>query len=339
MEFGMRIKKIALTIIVTVLSVFILGMFQTSNAATGSLWLDIRMLRESGFGYKALEKNIWKIVESNSSGTTADYSQTIYCLKGGPGFGSNVFGDGTNSVARHYTQYFDMKDPDSIPSTYKKALPDTNSTEYKALVWLLENAFVHNPDWSSQEEQEQIDLFLEKYDLYGSYLTYDDIDAVQQLAIWHFTNDDQYDAGDNGNFELYINAYAGQDSSYAPLSDELGEGGENGWDRAEEAEILYRGLVDTAMENAANYQVTPSSKPYELAKLTQTVQTQGNNYIIGPFRINQISSTNGTLQGTFTDGNGGTLNPTFQDSTGKRFSNLQDTMVKIFTLLYQILRI
>ena len=62
MEFGMRIKKIALTIIVTVLSVFILGMFQTSNAATGSLWLDIRMLRDSGFGYKALEKNVWKIV-------------------------------------------------------------------------------------------------------------------------------------------------------------------------------------------------------------------------------------------------------------------------------------
>ena len=341
MVTSMRTKRIALIIIVTILTVLILGMFQTSNATSGSLWLNIEMLRASGFGYKALEKNVWKIVESNSSGSTADYSQTIYCLKGGPGFAGafedpgddSTSGDNQKITSRHYTQYFDMKDPDSIPSTYKRALPDTNSTEYKALVWLLENAFVHDPSWNGTEEQEQIDAFLAQYGIEWSYLTYDDIDVVQQLAIWHFTNDDQFDAGDNGNFELWINAYAGQDSSYSPLSDENGVGGENGWDRSEDAKTLYRELVDAALENAGDYQVTPSSQPYELADLNQTVENQGNNYVIGPFRINQVSGTNGTLQGTFTDGDGHTLNPTFQDEEGRSFSNLQDTIGQNFYIV------
>ena len=41
----------------------------------------------------------------------------------------------------------------------------------------------------------------------------------------HFTNDgDAFDVGDTGNFELWINQVAGQDSGYNPLSDETGAG-------------------------------------------------------------------------------------------------------------------
>ena len=63
------------------------------------------MLRKSGYGYKAIEKNVWKIVETNSSGGSVSYDNTIYCLKEVQDFGSSDFGSG-NPTLRHYTKYF-----------------------------------------------------------------------------------------------------------------------------------------------------------------------------------------------------------------------------------------
>ena len=332
----MKLRKILAVITITLLAVLMTSILNVSNAATGSKYLGIKMLRKSGYGYKALEKNVWKIVETNSSGSTFNYDSTIYCLKGGPGFGSGDFGSG-EPVVREYTRYFDMKDPDSIPSTYQKALPDVNSDTYKALLWLLENVYVAPASNATSEEREQAaeyrNMLLEAAGLSGSYLTDDDIDVVQQLAIWHFTNDDAFDAGDEGNFELWVNAVSGTDGNYNPLSDEQGEGAENGWDRAVEAQTLYKYLIDTANEKAPTYEVKVSSKPYELAKLTQTVKTEGSNYIVGPFKINKISDTEGTLEGKFTNGEGQTLNPELQDASGKKFNNLMETVGKEFYIV------
>ena len=339
---NMKLKKIALIIIMSLFAVIFMSAFNTSNAATGSKFLTITMLRSrNGYGYKALEKNIWKIVETDSTGSIINYNNTIYCIKGGPGFGPNGFDsdeDGSNPsklpTVREYTRYFDMKDPDSIPSPYKDVLPDTNSNTYKALLWLLENIYVAPGENATLEEEQQAadfkDMLLNAAGLSGSLLTDEDIDAVQQLAIWHFTNTgDAYDVGEEGNFEFWVNAIAGTNSNYGPLSDK----GDEGWDRAEDAQTLYRYLINTAMENAPTYVVSTASQPYELAKLTQTLTTKGNNYIIGPFRIDKISDTNGTIEGKFTNGEGEELKPTFQDASGRRFENLEDTIGKDFYIV------
>ena len=332
----MKIKKFTSIILMTVLMIVLAGTINISNAATGSKYLGIKKLRESGYGYKAFEKNIWKIVESNKSGTTFDYDSTIYCLKGGPGFGSSDFGSGDPSV-REYTRYFDMKDPDSIPSTYQESLPDVNSNTYRSLLWLLENVYVAPSSNASSEERKEAEeyreLLLEAAGISGGYLTDDDIDVVQQLAVWHFTNDDVYDVGDEGNFELWINAVSGQDSNYNPLSDEVGEGGEYGWDRAEEAQALYVYLVDTATKKAPDYEVSVAKKPYKLENLTQTIKEDGSNYIIGPFKIKQVSETEATLDGKFKDGNGEVINPKLQDESGKEFKNLLETVGKEFYIV------
>ena len=332
-----KLVNAILIMLMTISIIFISGNFTFSNAAEGSKYLTIKMLRKSGYGYKAIEKNVWKIVETNSSGSSANYDSTIYCLKGGPGFGSSDFGSG-NPTHRHYTRYFDMKNPSSIPSPYVNALPDVNSNTYKALLWLLENVYVPAKSGDSTEEKqaaaEYRELLLNNADLAGSYLTDDDIDVVQQLAIWHFTNEgDAFDVGDSGNFSLWINQVSGQDSGYNPLSDEKGAGAVDGWDRNEEAKLLYKYLIKEAEANAPNYQVTTSTQPYEIADQTQTIRESGNNYIIGPYRINQISDTEGTITGTFKNGEGQTLNPTLQDASGKRFSSIEDTIGKDFYIV------
>ena len=326
----MKLKKIALIIIMTLLALALTSMMSVSNAATGSKYLNIRLLRESGFGYKVVDKNIWKIVETNSSGTTYDFDSTIYCLRGGPGFGSGDMFGSEKPAFRHYTRYFDMKDQNSIPSTYQDALPDVNSDEYKSLLWLLENIYIPTSDTEEYKEQ-----YLKNAGLSGTHMTYEDIDAVQQLAVWHFTNDDVYDMGTDATFELWMNSVKDQENSaFNPMSDEEGIGAANGWDRNDDMIALYNYLIDTATEKGKDYEVTTSSQPYELAKdLTQKVTTSGSNYVIGPFKINQTSDTTGTLNGTFTDGNGGTLNPTLQDASGSKFNNLQETVGKEFYIV------
>lgn len=334
------LRKIALTIIMIIMTIMIASAFTTTSyATTGSRYLTIKQLRDSGYGYKALEKNIWKICESNSSGTTLNYDHTIYCLKGGPGFGSSIFGSGAPTV-RHYTIYFDMKNPSTIEEEYASAIPSTSSDTYKSLLWLLENVYVAPKTNATDTERataaEYRELLLEKAGIAGGYITDDDIDAVQQLAVWHFTNNDEYkveNSSSEGTFEFWVNAVANSDGNYNALSDAIGNGATNGWDRAEECQALYNYLVGTAENMASNYTVTTASQPYELDDdLTITQKTEGNNYIIGPFKINKISNTAGTLAGTFKNGNT-TITPTMQDVNGNPFNTLQDTVGKEFYIV------
>ena len=63
MEGNMKsLKKVTMLLIsILVATCFGLVFTTTSKAATGSRYLTIKQLRASGYGYKALEKNIWKI--------------------------------------------------------------------------------------------------------------------------------------------------------------------------------------------------------------------------------------------------------------------------------------
>ena len=242
-----------------------------------------------------------------------------------------------------------MKDPDSIPSPYIDALPNPNSTEYKALLWLLEHIYVPASENATSEEIAQARAYKQQLleasydydqDEYGllndwGYLTDDDIEVVQQIAIWHFTNEgDSYDLGGaSKTFELYINTVKGQADPLAPLSSEIGAGAVDGWYRADEAIALYRYLIDTAEAEAGNYEVAPASQPYQLADLNATVRIDGNNYIIGPFRIDKVSDTEATLEGKFTLEDGTEINPTLQNASGRRFNSLNDTVGQEFYIV------
>ena len=137
-------RKGILFITILFLVTCMLSLFTTVKAATGSMYLNIKLLRNSGYGYKLASnnKNVWKIYETDGNGNDKGLNSTIYCLKGGPGFGSSDYVSGTPQET-HYTQYFNLKDPNSItPDQYKNVLPDTSSKEYKALLWILDNCYV-----------------------------------------------------------------------------------------------------------------------------------------------------------------------------------------------------
>ena len=344
----MKLKKLAFIIIITLLTIMLVSIFNVSNAATASepKYLTIKQLRSTGYGYRALGKNIWKIVEATSDSNDApvSYDNTIYCLKAGPGFGSSEFGNGAPTV-RPYTRYFDMTDSDFINSNdiYRKVLP-TDSTTYSALLWILEHAYVAPAPGANDTVRDTADEYrttlLNAAGLNNTSLTDDDIDVVQQLAIWHFTNTgDSYDVEMDGSdtFELYVTLEPGTDEDYNYIALSAEEyWGDEGYYRALDAITLYNYLVDTALAEAEAGYTPTTNTGYTLAKnLGSTLQESGNNYIVGPFKIEGTKNSNVTLNGSFTDESGSPINVIrYQNADGTTtYNSLEDTIGNEFYIV------
>ena len=142
----MKLKKGVLVFTLLFLITIVLNSFGMVQAAIDSQGknLNIKFLRKLGYGYQLANsnKNVWKIYEERN-----DIGQTIYCLKGGPGFGSYT----AEKKSQVYKAHFDMKDPDNITSDYKSALP-TDNAKYASLMWLLDNIYVPAVENASEEE-------------------------------------------------------------------------------------------------------------------------------------------------------------------------------------------
>lgn len=308
----MKFKKGIMFIILLLLSMCCLSVFTQVNAAsgTGSLYLNLTMVgRRSGYGYQIASgsKNVWKIYE-----TGKNTDDTIYCLRGGPGFGSADYSAIRAPVETHYTKYFDLKDPDDIPAVYQAPLPDVNGTEYQALLWILDNCYVAPKiDASSTAKAEakiNRDTLLTAATNYAveqgnpeitefadmDLLTDDDIDAVQQLAVWYYTNP----TGDYHveNIEFYVNIVQGVDANYKALSEDILE---NGWERALACQALFDYLVKTPQKEGFSYSPSDSSVNTVPVKLSDTsnitVQKVNNRYIVGPYKLEQVRDTQYSL--------------------------------------------
>ena len=331
-----KMKKFLLGIMITLISLATFSMPNNVNAASaGPLYLGIVSLRSSGYAYQNAGKRVWKIASYESAtGGTANKDKTIYCIKAGPGFGSSDMSTGNNPQISTYTQKFDIKNLSSIPSPYKDVLP--TGENYNKLLWVLDNLYIMPS--ASVDNTTARNSFLaskiptERYSL----LTDDDIDVIQQLAIWHFTN-----YGDSAycynNIELKINSTANQDDgveNYKSFEDLYGD---EGWDRQDAANALFEYFITNA---PANYTSTSTNtKPIELVSSNAKMQTIGNNYVAGPYKINKLLNVNYTITASYKDTvTGQTINPTLgvKNSSGNIVAtsqSLNDLVGKEFYLM------
>ena len=300
-----KFKKLVSSILITMLTVATLGSISAVKAASaGPLYLGIVSLRRAGYGYQQEGSKVWKIAEYDSeNGRTADLSKTIYCIKGGPGFGSSDMATGGVPTISKYTQKFNLKDLASIPSTYSRVLP--TGSNYNSLMWLLDNIYIMpaigTDNTTAREEFLKSKIPNELYEL----VTDDDIDAVQQLAIWYFTNP----SGDKYHYEtsnFKINSIANVDSNYASIGDIFGD---DGWDREDAIEALFQYYITNAKANSNYKSTNNTTSPIEIVKSNATMTKVGSNYVAGPYKINQLLNVDYTLNATFTDINGTTITP------------------------------
>ena len=300
-------SKILSTIVIGAVTMGIMSISTNSYATTdpnGGLYLGLEAFRNSGYSYMAIEKIMWKISSYDSTGNVANKDKTIYCLKGGPGFGSSDMGSVT-PTKRNYTEYFDMKDPGSIPSPYKDVLP--SGANYNSLVWVLEHCYVPAPSTNPTEEQTLIANAYKKELLTNAGIpengmSDDEIDIAQQFAVWYFTNNDIYKT--DGNVQLYISQYPNLVNTE---SEALGDYF-NDWDRDEYVKQLITYFIENGTANASKVPTNVTNQnPITITSNNASVYSSDTNYILGPYTINQTGNNlDYTLEGTLTTAEGNT---------------------------------
>lgn len=287
-------------IVVTMALVMAVNFTNVGTYATDSKILNVIANREGDETYKITnldpQKTIWKIVSYDSMEDTAtpNYDEAIYCLTPEQGFGSEA------SAAPGKKQYdvsFDMKDLSRIDEKYMQLFGDTTTGEtfnatYNSLLWILDNMYLPKQLPENQKEIAK-EILYRKAGIEDSKLTDNDIEAVQQLAIWYFTSANAKYHFEPENFpSIAINDTAMEEIG-KPLTSE-------GIQRYEDMKTLYTYFVTSAKANASAYGTenirnlaTPVVKVTNPASTELTLHTieEVEYSIAGPYTFTETTGT------------------------------------------------
>ena len=299
--------------------------------------------------------NIFNIVSytGNDYKTINDYSKTnFYCLKAGVGF----YSKNSSSKTATYVPLCDIREKDKMAnSTHTYAKEIANGQYYKQILYLIDNLYIKGTSTESDKMALLAKAGIDKYKLpdgeyfqdddgnyvyvyyvgkhdysslvtygtvdkdgYTTFLTEDDIVMAQQMALWHFTNNGTiFDKYGKGKTWLY---YTKNGSTYNVMSGLTGLGQAEA-ERAEQIAILYNYLVDSANDNASNYNSTTNTlgKPITTTSNSNLTATEiGNRYVAGPIKLDKANDLVNEISLKITDNNGNAVTDySFVDSTGK----------------------
>lgn len=301
-----KLKKVS--IILALVFALLIFTVKSVMAAPTSVYFKLynAIGRPTGYYFVSTETGAYKpdikIVKASSSGVPEQETNdtAYYCLKNGIGFGA---ADSRAIDTIEYTQYFDMKNPNAINEPYRSALP-TDEATYNKVMWLLENFCIPQDENSKKILLKAAGLSEDAFDKYNvsgkeqADVQKDIIEAIQQAAIWHYTNPSgefhvtdspvfQYAASANGTKMELEKLSSKQDLADSPIDD------------------LYEYLI-TGAENAvkAGYTYTTASQanPISFDKSNATVSTTSDFFLVGPYKLNVKGSTITTFNATITDG-------------------------------------
>ncbi|MGN1297737.1 MAG: hypothetical protein ACI4VH_04860 [Clostridia bacterium] len=318
----MNLKRICTSLVIAILAMVLIAGSSTVFAATAStpLYLkneELRTYDEPNMAYAIRNPNdgghiIWNIVKYDSPTSNSYTSKNIYCINPNIGFGSDE-NDTTNknpNGSATYDTYYNMKtQSDTVKGlssiTDKEITLEDNTkiSSYNAILALGDMLYLphesENQDESENQEKEELLKVvreLAKTDSYASNyvegmetypLTDDDINAVQQAAIWYFSNygEEKYN---QTNSTSWLNYKKEGMTGYTSLSD-YNQGTSEGIIRNAQANVLYKYLIDTAKANAKNYSSSSSSTgaPAKVNTTALNYEESNSNYIIGPINITE----------------------------------------------------
>ena len=253
-----------------------LGLFNNSNARKTGFYdyLDETKTRRPGI----------KIVKyENAQGLgNLDYSTQIYCLRHGIGFGS----EGATGAVVPYTQYFDMKQPETIGNEYKEALGITAGVtpNYNKIMWILNNVANPNDLESINTLFAAAGINVDEFKGDKAQMTQEEmvdiLEAAQQMAIWYYTNpaEEYHPMGINESLRVgatnqdnsksqVVSKYYNDEINY-PLND------------------LYRYLITKAEEAVnAGYTYQTTATTINFNKDNAIFTEEGTSYKFGPYNL------------------------------------------------------
>lgn len=267
----------------------------TLSTTTTSKVLGISKNRESGNWYvwnpkaDAIDENgnlivdengnvqaqkVWKIAAyPSTTSNIPSYNDLYYCLNASKGFGLSN-GEMAEGAKDTYNVSYDMKDSNDKNSIIS-ASEGNLGTNYNKILWILDNSYIPTKNNLYKTSDEYINL-MKKAEIEIENkdwdLTEDDIEVVQQMAIWYFTNNTGYTTLPS----LYINGK--QLSSIYYGTDEYGQQ-ITGAKRQAKANKLYQYFINNASSSYSP--VTPTLS----LSATDAVEESGDYYVAGPFSL------------------------------------------------------
>ena len=202
-------------------------------------------------------ERIWKIVKYSDTNYDDPTEVSAYCIKADQGFSNDTLTD-------IYDVSYDMKtEKDDIAKQNDVLKGLIDGGQYDNLLALADILYVKGVSTEAERKKLLDDSgasdVIEKSDFSAweeYYITDDEIDAVQQAAIWYFTNYQEGGEYDHYNQDSWI-WYTSVDnkgvynnlSSYDPKG-MVATDATAGYYREQQMVKLYRYLIDTAKSNA-----------------------------------------------------------------------------------------
>ena len=230
-------------------------------------------------------QTVFKIGEQDADGNLS-FNSAYYCLRGGLGFGST---EEILAAGVDYTKIADLSDKETVMNYFKDTIGyDIPEANYNAICWIAENMYLP----ASEHSEEMKKDLLNAAGITSSLLTDDDIEVIQQIAFWYFTNYDENGEANSVSLADSIDlANLLQINDTQPDNDTTVAYNKN---RADQINTLYRYFVDNAKTNSSE-SVEKTPEKLELDKtLIPTIETKivpgtrVNAYVVGPFKINEV---------------------------------------------------
>ena len=273
----MKMKKLVLGIVVVLLVMFMTlvpNMVYATNLTT-PVYFGITALRTNStpnWGYsigdpdsndtEGLAAPIWNIVKLSGLNSNDPTEINAYCVTAGIGF-SDIKTAAEYDVSYDMrTQREEIKNPQNpVLSKLATGVDITKNgktvNSYDALLALTDLLYLYGE--STEAEKTALLQAAGIYEgAYDATLSDDEIEAIQQAAMWYFTNYDEKVDGIQ-KYNKYDNVswlwYTENGTDYKNLADYIGgdfppnEG--IGRQKQEQAELLYKYLIDKAIENTA----------------------------------------------------------------------------------------
>ena len=303
----MKSRKFILTAVMIILIALIAipqNVFAASNL-NPPIILGITPKRPGGFGYSiggrpssrddgttSNAARLWDIVryDSTSSSSAIHRDIDIFCLNAKYGFGN------TDERVTYDTKYNMKTEKNTImEKSTREDLRKLTGENYNATLALGDMLYV-----KGQTEAEKTAL-LEAAGINSQNwdypLTDDDIWAVEQSALWFFTNaedgiyDKREDASSSFGFLYYTTAEDAETNvnSYNQLSEYKQHDTGEGPQRSQQAGILYNYLIRTAQANASKYENPDTGAPVTVEAQAR-YEERDSRYIIGPIKISETEN-------------------------------------------------
>ena len=283
----------------TVANLQVILLHKGGNESSGTLKEEYANYYDTNqYAYKIGTTKIFKIILENDF----NYENEFYCLNAEKSF-PGVTATGNTSI--EYKNVADLKDASNANvkslhlSTSSLVNNEMWSSNYQSLIWLIDNMFLRTqtPERKTEFLTKAFAGTDEDIETVKALLTDDDIDVVQQWAIWYFTNRDteKYNTVDLPAITLKT-----LDNNEGSYNDLLGTVHAR---RQDYANQLYKYLVSSA--SAPNVTQNQINVTYpEIDTSVQAVSELINEYYkIGPFKVNSGTAESSSYEIKLTDGN------------------------------------